>query len=165
MKNSETLNEIFKILESYRDELSVPKKINERNMYVRFVKKFEDRINKYRCEEYALTKLVDTTDLEPEDTYNISIMKEVSLLNKEHPDINYRIRLVVGDELLFSRWKKETEKSIFKLQGIPGNTEDGKKMEEYFNLLKSEFESGHVLDFSDLHFDESINKFLHAFNK
>ena len=26
MKNSEILNEIFKILESYRDELSVPKK-------------------------------------------------------------------------------------------------------------------------------------------
>ena len=62
------------ILESYRDELSVPKKINERNMYVRFVKSIENKNTKYRCDEYALTKLLTTTDMEPQDTYNISIM-------------------------------------------------------------------------------------------
>ena len=88
MKNSETLNEIFKILESYRDELSVPKKINERNMYVRFVKSIENKNTKYRCDEYALTKLLTTTDMEPPDTYNISIMKEVSPFNVENPFIN-----------------------------------------------------------------------------
>ena len=165
MKNSETLNEIFKILESYRDELSVPKKINERNMYVRFVKSIENKNTKYRCDEYALSKLLTTTDMEPKDTYNISIMKEVSPLNVENPFINYRIRLVIGDDLLFGPWKDETEKSVFKLQGISGDTEHGKKIEEYFNLLKSEFESGHVLDFSESNFDESINKFLYAFNK
>ena len=165
MKNSEILNEIFKILEDYRDELSVPKKINERNMYVRFVKSIENKNTKYRCDEYALSKLLTTTDMEPKDTYNISIMKEVSPFNVENPFINYRIRLVIGDDLLFGPWKDETEKSVFKLQGISGDTEHGKKIEEYFNLLKSEFESGHVLDFSDLHFDESINKFLYAFNK
>ena len=165
MKNSETLNEIFKILESYRDELSVPKKINERNMYVRFVKSIENKNTKYRCDEYALSKLLTTTDMEPKDTYNISIMKEVSPFNVENPFINYRIRLVIGDDLLFGAWKDETEKSVFKLQGISGDTEHGKKIEEYFNLLKSEFESGHVLDFSESNFDESINKFLYAFNK
>ena len=165
MKNSEILNEIFKILEDYRDELSVPKKINERNMYVRFVKSIKNNNTKYRCDEYALTKLLTTTDMEPADTYNISIMKEVSLLNVENPFINYRIRLVIGDDLLFGSWKDETEKSVFKLQGISGDTEHGKKIEEYFNLLKSEFESGHVLDFSESNFDESINKFLYAFNK
>ena len=165
MKNSEILNEIFKILEDYRDELSVPKKINERNMYVRFVKSIKNNNTKYRCDEYALTKLLTTTDMEPVDTYNISIMKEVSLLNVENPFINYRIRLVVGDDLLFRSWKDETEKSIFKLQGISGNTDVGKKMEEYFSLLKSEFESGHALDFSELNFDRRINKFLYAFNK
>ena len=164
MKNSEILNEIFKILESYRDELSVPKKINERNMYVRFVKSIENKNTKYRCDEYALTKLLTTTDMEPADTYNISIMKEVSLLNVENPFINYRIRLVIGDDLLFGEpWKDETEKSVFKLQGISGNTDVGKKMEEYFSLLKSEFESGHALDFSELNFDRRINNFLICF--
>lgn len=164
MKKSEILNEIFKILENYRDELTIPKKINERNMHVRFVKsvKFDDI--KYRCEEYALTKLLTTTDMEPVDTYNISIMKEVSLLNVENPFVNYRIRLVVGDDI-YRSWDDKTEKFIFKLQGISGNTDVGKKMEEYFSLLKSEFESGHALDFSELNFDWRINNFLSVFNK
>ena len=81
MRKSEILNEIFKILVSYRVELSVPKKINERYMYLCFVKSIENKNTKYRCEEYALSKLLTTTDMEPKDTYNISIMKEVSPLN------------------------------------------------------------------------------------
>lgn len=160
----------IKVLESILNYLLVSinltqpvnyEKLNKNNLYIRKIKSFDNPEYKYSYREYALTKLPNGNS-DPDLTYNISIYKE----KYEEPilDETYTIRLVIGDESLFSDCTTLSGVKFY-MSDLTTETKIGKEISQVYKQFRDICESGYNLDLLQMNVDKEALDALDVFKE
>ena len=130
------LEKIISFLDESFNDFSNSEKLEEREFFFRCIENFYNEDCNYRRIEYALT-YGNKYNINRDDTFNISISKETGRETFLDDEELYSVRLVKGDNDLYSQYKSTGDNVIFYMNDIKPKSGIEKKVKRYFNLFET----------------------------